>query len=246
MAEYITAKQVIDILKIDRTTLYRMLKENRIGGVKIGFQWRFSAEEITALMEGKAIEPSQQTEPAKETLPINCIQPIQEVFSDIMNVASLTTDHEGNPLTEISNGIDFCNMILSSEKGKQACLNSWKQLKFSNNGKPVFNTCHAGLNYSGANIVIEGVEAAKLITGQYYVSKPKENHELKIKSLAEKYNLNFKELLKASKKINVIEERAKSVMGKWLLKLASSFEHMAEERKELLKKLKNIADISNF
>jgi ligand-binding sensor protein len=223
-----------------------MLKEDRIKGVKVGSQWRFSLEEINALMEGKSIEPLPQPEPAIETLPINCIQPIQEVFSDIMNVASLTTDNDGNPLTEISNGCSFCSIIISSEKGKQACLNSWKQLKFSNNGKPVFNTCHAGLNYSGANINIEGVEAAKLITGQYYVSKPKGNQDAKIKSLAEKYELDFKELLKASKGIKVIEDRTKSVMGKWLLKIASSFEHMAEERKELLKKLKSIADISNF
>jgi len=246
MAEYITAKQVIEILKIDRTTLYRMLKDERIKGVKIGSQWRFSLEEINALMEGKAAEPLSPMEAPKEILPLNCIQPIQEVFSDIMNVASLTTDNEGNPITEISNECSFCHMILSSEKGKEACLNSWKELKFSNNGKPAFNTCHAGLKYSGANIHIEGVEAAKLITGQYYVTKPKENQDSKIKLLAKKYDLDVTELLKASKKINVIDDRVQSVMGKWLLKIAGSFEHMAEERKELLKKLKNIADISNF
>ena len=246
MAEYITAKQVIEILKIDRTTLYRMLKEDRLKGVKIGSQWRFSLEEITALIEGKTIEQIPQTEPPKEILPINCIQPIQEVFSDIMDVAALTTDNEGNPITEISNECSFCHMILSSEKGKKACLNSWKKLKFSNKGRPVFNTCHAGLKYSGANINVDGVEAAKLITGQYYVSKPKDDQDIKIKSLATKYDLDFTELLKASKKINIIDDKMQSVMGKWLLKIAGSFEHMAEERKELLKKLKNIADISNF
>jgi excisionase family DNA binding protein len=246
MAEYITAKQVIDILKIDRTTLYRMLKEDRIKGVKIGSQWRFSLEEINSLMEGKSTEPIQEQEAPKEILPIHCIQPIQEVFSDIMNVASLTTDHEGNPMTETSNQRNFCSMILSSEKGKSACLKSWKELKFSNNGKPVFNTCHAGLNYSGANINIDGAPAAKLITGQYYISKPKVKRDAEIKSIAEKYNLDYKELLKASKEIGVIEERTKSVMGKWLLKIANSFEGMAIERKELLNKLKSIADISNF
>ena len=246
MAEYITAKQVIDILKIDRTTLYRMLKESRIKGVKIGSQWRFSLDDINSLMEGKTTEPLQEQEGPKEILPLHCIQPIQEVFSDIMSVASLTTDHEGNPLTEISNKCNFCSMILSSEKGKAACLKSWKELKFSNNGKPVFNTCHAGLNYSGANINIDGEPAAKLITGQYYISKPKGKRDTEIKSLAEKYNLDYKELLKASKEIEVIEERTKSVMGKWLLKIANSFEGMVIERKELLNKLKSIADISNF
>ena len=246
MAEYITAKQVIDILKIDRTTLYRMLKEGRIKGVKIGSQWRFSSDDINSLMEWKTPDPEQEEEPQKEILPLHCIQPIQEVFSDIMNVASLTTDHNGSPLTETSNQCNFCSLILASEKGKTACLKSWKELKFSNNGKPIFNTCHAGLNYSGANINVDGLPTAKLITGQYYISKPKGKRESEIKSLAEKYGIDYKELMKASKDIGVIEERTKSVMSKWLLKIATSFEGMVIERKELLNKLKSIADISNF
>jgi excisionase family DNA binding protein len=243
MAEFITARKVIGLLKIDRTTLYRMLKEGRIKGVKIGSQWRFSSYEINAMMEGKPIDPN---EPPMEVLPIHCIQPIQEVFSDIMDVAALTTDAQGIPLTEISNPRRFCNLIQSSEKGKHACLNSWKKLKFSNDGKPVFNICHAGLNYSGANIKVEGANAAKLITGQYYISRPKVDHVIRITKLAEMYGLDAKELSKASKEIHVLDDRTKGVMAKWLLKIAKSFERMSEERKELLTKLKSIADISNF
>jgi ligand-binding sensor protein len=117
---------------------------------------------------------------------------------------------------------------------------------FSNDGKPVFNTCHAGLKYSGASIKLENTEVAKLITGQYFVSKPNAGFNKKIKSLAQKFGLDGKELLNAANEVMVIDERTKSVMAKWLLKIAGSFEQMAVERKELLSKLKNIAEISNF
>lgn len=246
MSDFLTAKQVIELLNVDRTTLYRMIKENRIKGVKVGSQWRFPAGEVNAIMNGGTPGVSHSFEPTNEVLPIHCIQPIQEVFSDIIGIAALTTEYDGNPLTEISNSCRFCKMILSSESGREACRNSWKNLKFSNDGKPVFNTCHAGLKYSGAGIKLENTEVAKLITGQYFVSKPNPDFSKKIKSLANHFDLDSKELLSAAKEVIVLEERTKQVMAKWLLKIARSFERMAVERKELLNKLKNIAEISNF
>jgi excisionase family DNA binding protein len=246
MPEFLTAKQVIELLKVDRTTLYRMIRENRIRGVKVGSQWRFPANEITAIMNGNLPVDTIASEPPKEILPIHCIQPIQEVFSDIIGVAALTTDSEGYPITEISNTCKFCNMILSTESGKEACHKSWRNLRFSNNGHPVFNTCHAGLKYSGANIIADGIKSAKLITGQYHISNPPANNVNNIKKLAVKFGLDSRELISASKEIKVLDEEKKEVMGKWLLKIAKSFEMMANERKELLNKLKNIAEISNF
>jgi excisionase family DNA binding protein len=246
MPEFLTAKQVIDLLKVDRTTLYRMIRENRIKGVKVGSQWRFPANEINMIMNGNISEDITSSEPPKEILPIHCIQPIQEVFSDIIGVTALTTDSEGNPITEVSNSCRFCNMILSTDSGREACNNSWKNLRFANNGEPVFNTCHAGLKYSGANVTIDGINSAKLITGQYYISNPPADNINYIKKLASKYGLDSRELISASKEIKVLDEGTKGVMAKWLLKIARSFEMMANERKELLKKLKNIAEISNF
>ena len=246
MTDFLTAKQVIELLNVDRTTLYRMIKENRIKGVKVGSHWRFLSSDVNAIMNGKLPDLLPSLELPKEILPVHCIQPIQEVFSDIIGVAALTTDSEGMPITEISNSCGFCNMIMSTESGKAACRNSWKNLKFSNDGKPVFNTCHAGLKYSGAYIKVENNEVAKLITGQYFISKPKADFNKNIKSLAQNFGLDNKKLLTAANEVIIIEERTKNVMSKWLLKIAGSFERMAVERKELLNKLKNIAEISNF
>jgi len=246
MTDFLTAKQVIELLNVDRTTLYRMIKENRIKGIKVGSHWRFLSGDVNDIMNGKLPEVLLANELPKEVLPVNCIQPIQEVFSDIIGVAALTTDSKGIPITEISNSCSFCNMIMSTESGKAACRNSWKNLKFSNDGKPVFNTCHAGLKYSGANIKLENNKVAKLITGQYFVTKPKSDFSNNIKLLAQNFGLDNKELLNAAKEVKVLDKRSKSVMSKWLLKIAGSFELMAIEKKALLNKLKNIAEISNF
>ncbi|MGB9754636.1 helix-turn-helix domain-containing protein [Roseiflexus castenholzii] len=41
MNDLLTTREVQDLLKLDRTTVYRMLKEGRLTGVKVGQQWRF-------------------------------------------------------------------------------------------------------------------------------------------------------------------------------------------------------------
>ncbi len=54
MDDLLTTKQVQDILKVDRITVYRMLNDGRLKGVKIGQQWRFPAREVERLLSGEA------------------------------------------------------------------------------------------------------------------------------------------------------------------------------------------------
>lgn len=245
MDDFITAKQVIELLKIDRTTLYRMLREERIKGVKVGSQWRFPKAEIEILLQ-PLIGPDHQ-QPSRDILPMHCVQPIQEVFSDIIQTAAITTDVDGVPLSNLSNTCKFCEQILSSQKGRAACYKSWKELEFSNDDETTFSVCHAGLNYAGANIILDGKKIAKLITGQFYSERPDaQQEEKRIKKLANDYGLNEKKLLKAALEIVLIDQRITQFLGKWMQKVARSFATLGYERRELLNKLKNISEMSKF
>ena len=51
-----------------------------------------------------------------EVLPLHCMQPVQNVFAEIAEVGAVTTDTNGQPLTQISNSCDFCKLILGSEE----------------------------------------------------------------------------------------------------------------------------------
>jgi len=247
MSDFLTAKQVIDLLKIDRTTLYRMLREERIKGVKIGSHWRFAKEEVDVIIGRARPSEIKKSQPLKEILPLHCIEPIQEVFADIAQVASLTTDPDGIPLTKTSNSCNFCNLIQSSEKGKEGCFKSWQNLKLKNDGNPKFNKCHAGLNYSGSVIKLGEREIAKLVAGQFFTKRPIESQlKNRVKKLAKEYNLPEDELFKSAKEIPVLDKRTGSLIGKWIIKVSKSFERMGLERKELINRLKNIAEISGF
>ena len=83
MSDLYTVKQVQDLLKVDRITVYRMLQDGRLKGIKIGHQWRFTAAELEHLAGGRvvntgrpglnypAIYPSIAFKPSRTSFPIS-------------------------------------------------------------------------------------------------------------------------------------------------------------------------------
>jgi excisionase family DNA binding protein len=51
--EILTVKEVSEILQIDKSTLYKLLKEGMIPAFRIGSEWRFRADEIAGWMAEK-------------------------------------------------------------------------------------------------------------------------------------------------------------------------------------------------
>jgi excisionase family DNA binding protein len=245
MDDLITTKQVQELLQVDRITIYRMLKDGRLNGVKVGNQWRFHPRDIESLFS-PGVETEQQYAPT-EVLPLHCIQVIQEVFAEILDVGAVTTDIEGQPVSEISNSCDFCNLILESPSGKQACIQSWKKLAQTQKGDPEFYQCHAGFQYARGRIEQEGELISILIAGQFLTSPPHQGElEDRIDALSKAYNIPREALEEASKEIRVLDKDNQERIGQWLKKVANTFEVITKERAELIGRLANIAAMSTF
>jgi len=245
MADLLTAKQLQDLLRIDRTTIYRMLADGRLKGIKVGNQWRFPKDAVDALLSGVRPEDTEKPVTPGHVLPLNCIQPIQDVFADITQVSSLTTAPDGTPLTRLSSPCAFCSMILASEPGKQACIASWKKLATQPEVRPRFVTCHAGLHYARARIEIDGTLVAMVVAGQFYASPPDPSEEQqRIHMLAMSYGIKEGGLQAAAREIPVADKRKEAQIGTWMEKIARTFEHFGKERSDMMSRLRRIADIS--
>ncbi len=46
MNKYLTVSELSEYLQIHRTTIYRMLRQGKLPGFRIGSDWRFSLEAI--------------------------------------------------------------------------------------------------------------------------------------------------------------------------------------------------------
>ena len=56
MKQLLTTKETCDFLKIGRLTLYRMLKNKKIFGCKVGRSWRFEKSILERWIEDKMQE----------------------------------------------------------------------------------------------------------------------------------------------------------------------------------------------
>ncbi len=120
MEELLTTRQVLELLKVDRITVYRMLQDGRLKGVKIGQQWRFPQSEVKRLLEGEPFcEPADALAP-NPNFPTHCVQAIQDLFSDVSQIGALILDRSGEPVTEMSGPRAFCRLMAASPKGQAA------------------------------------------------------------------------------------------------------------------------------
>jgi len=251
MDELLTAKQVQDLLKVDRTTVYRMLNDGRLIGVRIGQQWRFSRQEIETFLSG--LHPQEPTPEKRgrshpaQVLPIHCVQIIQDVFAEIAGVGAITTATDGEPLTRISNSCRFCDLILASKTGRQACIACWRRLAEQVERPPKFVDCHAGLQYARGRIEVDGRLVAVLIAGQLRIDSPSSSEEAKrIQRLADRHELDPEKLFEAAREIPVLDKFKRVQIGSWLERVSQVLAEVGRERAELIRRLQQIADISHF
>jgi excisionase family DNA binding protein len=247
MNELLTAREVQDLLKIDRTTSYRMLKDGRLTGVKVGKQWRFARQELDALLSGADGADEVPAPRPTDVLPLHCVQPIQDVFAEVAGIGAVTTAPNGEPLTQLSNGCRFCTLMLSSASGRQACMRSWRQLAAQSDRRPAFVACHAGLQYARARIEVNGELIALLIAGQFYADAPDPDETLgRIERLAATHGIDAHALAEAALDIPTLDQRMRAKISTWLERVASTFETIGHERNELMGRLRRIAAMSTL
>ena len=243
MKDFLTTNQVQALLQVDRTTVYRMLSDGRLSGVKIGNRWRFYRAQVEGLLTETA--PTIGPLPALpfDVLPQTCLQGMQSVSAEAMGIGAIVTDAVGKPRTQMSYSCRFCELIFESEKGRAACLANFASI--ARRAESVFPpiACHAGLQCSGAPIRINGVKTAVFIVGQYKIPTHL-HHEQRIQQLAAVCDLDAAELTAAAAAIPTFDRAQQQKVASWLPKLTGTLSEIGQERAELLDRLQRIADMS--
>jgi excisionase family DNA binding protein len=246
MDELLTAKQVQELLKVDRTTIYRMLDDGRITGIKVGQQWRFQRRKIESLLSGAG----QETRPAllsPDVLPLHCLQPIQNVFAEIAQVGAVTAAPDGEPLTQLSNCARFCNLVLATESGRSACIESWRELARISDQPAKFANCHAGMQYACSRVEVEGGLVAVLVAGQFYAQPPDPGEQAaRVARLAQTHRIDPAELAAAASELKTLDETQRARIENWLEDVAHTFEQIADERAQFMSRLERIAEMSTL
>jgi len=254
--DLLTTRQLQNLLQLDRVTIYRMLNAGRLPGFKVGGQWRFRRREIEKLLQEQraslevAETPQPETlGPSAQVLPLGCIQIIQDVLAEALDIAAITTDLQGQPLTKPSNPCRFCQLIQSSAEGQRRCQASWQALAASSERAPALHRCHAGLLYARGQITV-GNELIATAFGGQFLSGPVEGDGdgplPRLAALARACGLNEGELRAALPTVHRLERERTERVVHLLQKVAQTFSEIGQERLSLLNRLKRIAEITQF
>lgn len=253
--DLLTTKQLMELLQLDRTTIYRMLNDGYLPGVRMGGRWRFSRQAIDTWLAGQnhsesihatnTVEQTAVALRADRVLPLDCLQPIQEVFALTSEMGAVMTDIDGNRLTPFSNPCAFCALILSTADGRANCQATWKRLAEHNGNPPRFEQCHAGLSCARGYIVVGNTPIAMLVVGQFVVNQPAEvRTHTHIAQIAQSCGVSEKKLGEAVRTLHVLPPaRAEQLLG-LAQKVADTCSHIAQERIDLLSRLKQVVEIA--
>jgi excisionase family DNA binding protein len=249
----LTTRQLQNLLKVDRITIYRMLSAGHLPGFKLGGQWRFSRDSIERwLQEQRACAPlpkhpvrSGNQGPAADALPLPCLRAIQDLFADALGVATVITAADGSPLTPIAHSCQFCTLILDRPAGQERCAASWRAAALNPGQIPHLVTCHVGLAYVWGRIEVRGRCLAALHAGQFLTAAPDVGAwSARLQKLSAETGVGLRALQEALADVPILDESRRQQIPRLLQQFASTLSEIGEDRLELLGRLERIAELS--
>jgi ligand-binding sensor protein len=177
-------------------------------------------------------------------LPLSCIQGIQDVCAEALDIAAVTTDLEGHPLSSISNSCEYCRLILASDEGQRRCAAAWKKASDSQ-----VHRCHAGLLCVSAPIQVGDRRVAITAGCQFDAEAPGGSGQpwrAKMPLVAADLNLAERDLRAAAGSLRVSPEVHLRRISRLVIRVADTFSEIGKERLALLSRLQDIAEMSRI
>lgn len=244
MSELWTTRQVQERLKVDRITVYRMLQDGRLQGVKIGQQWRFERAGVERLLNTR---PAASEAPAAEAaaFPTHCLQTIQDLFADVSGLGALVLDTSGMPLTTFSSPCALLALLLENPAGLAAMRAAWGSFTAAPGSR--FFTCPAGLQYTAAPIRSNGELVALFLTGGFYWSPPDPREQAeRLRRVSQEYGLPLDALHEAAATVPVIDPAMHQRVETWPQSAARAIQSILQERGSFIQRMQQIASLTQI
>lgn len=125
----LTTQDVQRLMKVDRSTVYRMAEDGRLPAVKVGRQWRFPEDRLHELLRCRPVPSSPDSPPGlAEAVGGAALQAVADLLSDALGAMIVLTDLEGHPLTAPSNPCGLFAAVHHYPGVLERCISSWQTL----------------------------------------------------------------------------------------------------------------------
>lgn len=253
MTEFLTTRQLQDILRVDRTTIYRMAEDGRIPAVKVGSQWRFSRRSIEAWLKTQSgvvatpveTAPTSQNVTLQQLLPAECVQKIQDAFASLLGVMMVMTDLQGNPITQVSNPCGLYILAETSSIARQQCQKDWSRLANHPSMAPTLVHGHLGLDYA-RGLVRVGSEIKAMLVAAGIAPQQWPPQEREIARIAELLDVPEARVLAHIDEVFRLSPTETQQVLNYVQRVADIMAHIMNERNQLFTKLANIAELTRI
>ena len=181
-----------------------------------------------------------------ELLDVESMSVIQDGFSRMTGMASVLTDENGTPITEVSNFSRFCfELTRSTATGRARCENCDRMgaKQTMRSGKAEVYTCHAGLCDFAAPIIVDGRFLGAFVGGQVLMEEPDEE---KIRETAKELGIDPDVYVEAVHEIPVLSRKTIEDAADFLCVIANIFSTMAYNNYVTLSKSREMENISRM
>jgi excisionase family DNA binding protein len=155
---YLTARDVQELIRVDRSTIYRMAESGRLPAIKVGRQWRFPASAIEAWLEASG-------NGSDKPHGVSAAQEVADLFADLYGVMVIVTDIAGNPITDVSNPCGYFSAVSGEAAALDRCVAEWKTLGGQYDFEPRLRPSHLGFLCTRAFIRIGNELSGMVISG---------------------------------------------------------------------------------
>lgn len=257
MSEMLTAKEVQDLLQVDRSTVYRMAEAGKLPAIKVGKQWRFPEPQIeqwmhsqTAVVTAVSALPAHGAAVSEASngdlatlLPRDCVQLIQDSYADLLGVMLVITDMDGNPITEVSNPCGLFEAISDQPYAVQKCIESWHDLATMLSLEPQFKRSHLGL-YCARALIRVGTELKGMVVAGCIAPDVWPPDATAVADMAASFNVPTAVLTAQLDRVHTLTRAERDNVLTFISRIANIVSHIVDERKHLVGRLERIAQLT--
>jgi len=125
----LTTRDVQDLIRVDRSTIYRMAESGRLPALKVGRQWRFPEDRLYQWLDYRAPQADGLAPPAlDELLGPEALHAFTALVGELLGVMSVVTDMAGHPLTEVGNPCGLFSAAHRYPGVVERCVAGWRDM----------------------------------------------------------------------------------------------------------------------
>ena len=258
-SEFLTTRQLQEILHVDRTTIYRMADDGRVPAVKVGSQWRFPRRAIEnwlktqndasvaadAGVTGDSAGSSSIGQPLDKLLPAECVLKILDAFADLLGVTLVLTNLDGEPLLPYSNLKGLLRLVVQTADGRKLCEGDWAALAISPSVMPEYVPGPLGLLHT-RGLVRVGSEIKAMVVAAGIAPEAWPPDECEVSRMAEILDVDEAAVRRALDSVHRLDAAGRQNLLVHVQRVADIIAHIISERNLLFARLQHIADLSQI